>query len=283
MPMLPAGMALIQSPSSEDLILRDAARGKDLALRITYSKADGKFPLILFSHCAGGKRDDFRPLAAQWASHGYVVVQMYHARMGIAAGNWQHRVTESEVGARLACRDWPPGAHSGVPDGRKTASERPGTLIGAYAVCALVGMKGERFGPGSEGADFSDPRIDAALLLSPQGRGQGLTETSWEEIRAPMLVAAGSGAPSLRTSNPPEWRAEPYRFAKPGDKYLLWIEGNGQQLRGPLARRRRSAARRFHLRGHLRVLGRPPEKRRPGSPTPARLADPGGGQGTIPA
>ena len=31
--------------------------------------------------------------------------------------------------------------------------------------------------------------------------------------------------PSRRTSNPAEWRTEPYRFAKPGDKYLLWVEG----------------------------------------------------------
>ncbi len=61
--------------------------------------------------------------------------------------------------------------------------------------------------------------------LSPQGSGQELNEKSWEEIDKPMLVAAGSGTPSRRTSNPAEWRTEPYRFAKPGDKYLLWIEG----------------------------------------------------------
>lgn len=40
-----------------------------------------------------------------------------------------------------------------------------------------------------------------------------------------MLVAVGSRTPSRRTSNPAEWRTEPYRFAKPGDKYLLWVEG----------------------------------------------------------
>ena len=215
----------------EDLILRDDARGKDLALRITYPQTDGRFPLILFSHCAGGKRDDFRPLAAHWASHGYVVVQMDHARVGNAADNWQHRVTDmklvldslAEIGRRA------PSLASRMDPNRVGAT---GHLIGAYASCALVGMKGERFGPGSEGADFSDPRIDAALLLSPQGRGQGLTETSWEDIRAPMLVVAGSEAPSIRTSNPPEWRTEPYRFAKPGDKYLLWIEGMDNSYAG---------------------------------------------------
>ena len=215
----------------EELVLHDGKRDKDLTLRITYPKADGKFPLILFSHCAGGKRDDFRPLVAQWASHGYVVVQMDHAGMGNAADNWQNCVADSklvldslaEIGRQA------PSLASRMDASRVGAA---GHLIGAYASCALVGMKGERFGPGSEGADFSDPRIDAALLLSPQGRGQGLTDTSWEEIHAPMLVAAGSGAPSLRTSNPPEWRTEPYRFAKPGDKYLLWIEGMDNSYAG---------------------------------------------------
>jgi CubicO group peptidase (beta-lactamase class C family)/dienelactone hydrolase len=215
----------------EDLIHRDDARGKDLALRITYPEAGGWFPLILFSHCAGGKRDDFRPLAAQWASHGYVVVQVDHARVGNAADNWQHRVTDlklvldslAEIGRQA------PSLASRMDANRVGAA---GHLIGAYASCALVGMKGERFEPGSEGADFSDPRIDAALLLSPQGRGEGLTETSWEDIRAPMFVVAGSDAPSTRTSNPPEWRTEPYRFAKPGDKYLLWIEGMDNSYAG---------------------------------------------------
>jgi CubicO group peptidase (beta-lactamase class C family) len=70
------------------------------------------------------------------------------------------------------------------------------------------------------------------LLLSPQGRGQELTEKSWEDIDRPMLVAAGSETPSRRTSNPPEWRTEPYRFAKPGDKYLLWVEGMDNSYAG---------------------------------------------------
>ena len=107
-----------------------------------------------------------------------------------------------------------------------------GHLIGAYASCALVGMKGFQSG-GAANPDYcADPRVDVALLLSPQGRGQGLTEKSWEDIDRPMLVAAGSEAPSRRTSNPPEWRTEPYRFAKPGDKYLLWIEGMDNSYAG---------------------------------------------------
>ena len=230
-----ADVAGVDGPHSvaviEELVLHDGKRDKDLTLRITYPQADGKFPLILFSHCARGKRDDFRPLVAQWASHGYVVVQMDHAGMGNAADNWQNCVTDSKLVLDSLAEI---GRQAPSLASRMDASHvgAAGHLIGAYASCALVGMKGERFGPGTQGADFSDPRINAALLLSPQGRGQGLTDTSWEEIHAPMLVAAGSGAPSLRTSNPPEWRTEPYYFAKAGDKYLLWIEGMDNSYAG---------------------------------------------------
>jgi hypothetical protein len=107
-----------------------------------------------------------------------------------------------------------------------------GHLVGAYTSCLLAGMKRFRSGGAAEPDTFADPRVDATLLLSHQGRGQGLTEKSWEDIVKPMLVAAGSETPSVRTSNPPEWRTEPYRFAKPGDKYLLWIEGMDNSYAG---------------------------------------------------
>jgi hypothetical protein len=73
-----------------------------------------------------------------------------------------------------------------------------GHLIGAYAACALAGMKGAGFGPGNETADFMDPRVDEALLLGPHGRGQELNEKSWEEINKPMWVPGcpAAGPPS---------------------------------------------------------------------------------------
>jgi hypothetical protein len=97
-----------------------------------------------------------------------------------------------------------------------------GHLIGAYAACTLAGQK--NFSPGAP-MGLKDDRVRAALLLSPQGRGQGLSENSWEEIDGPLMVLSGSEIPSVRTGNPAEWRREPFTFSPPGDKYLVWIEG----------------------------------------------------------
>jgi len=208
----------------EELVLHDAQRNKDLTLRITYPESDGSFPTILFSHCVRGKRDNFKQLAEHWAANGYVVLQADHADTGRMGSDWRDRARDMSFMIDSVAE-----IESKVPKlGSKidaTWIGAGGHLIGAYAACALAGMKGTGFGPGNETADFMDPRVDAVLLLSPQGRGQELNEKSWEEIDPPMLVAAGSRMPSRRTSNSPEWRTEPYRFAKPGDKYLLWIEG----------------------------------------------------------
>ena len=208
----------------EELVLHDAQRNKDLTLCITYPKADGAFPLILFAHAVRRNRDDFQPLAEHWAANGYVVLQADHADTGKMGADWRDRARDMSL-----IIDSLGEIESKAPKlvGRINATQigAGGHFIGAYATCALVGMKGISFGPGNQTEDFRDPRVDAALLLSPHGRGQELNEKSWEEIDKPMLVAAGSRMPSRRTSNPPEWRTEPYRFAKPGDMYLLWIEG----------------------------------------------------------
>jgi CubicO group peptidase (beta-lactamase class C family)/predicted dienelactone hydrolase len=207
----------------EELKLHDAQRNKDLTMRITYPESDGPFPIILFAHAVRRKRDDFEPLAEHWAANGYVVLQADHNDTGRMGADWRERARDMSfmIDSLGAIEDRVPMLASRM-DARRIGAG--GHYIGAYAACAMGGMKGKGFGPGSDMADFMDPRVGALLLLSPQGRGQELNENSWNEIDIPMFVASGSRMPSRRTSNPPEWRTEPYRFANPGDKYLLWME-----------------------------------------------------------
>jgi len=215
----------------EELVLHDKQRDKDLTLRITYPEADGPFPIILFAHAVRRNRDDFKPLAEHWAANGYVVLQADHADTGSMGADWRDRARDMSfmIDSLGKIGDKVPNLAFRMDATRIGAG---GHLIGAYAASALAGMKGTGFGPGNETADFMDPRVDATLLLSPHGRGQELNEKSWEEIDKPMLVAAGSRMPSRRTSNPSEWRSEPYHFAKPGDNYLLWIEGMDPSFAG---------------------------------------------------
>lgn len=64
---------------ADGLTLRDAARGKDLAYKVSYPEGDGPYPLIVFSHGFGGSKDGFSTISRHWAGHGYVVIQPTHA------------------------------------------------------------------------------------------------------------------------------------------------------------------------------------------------------------
>jgi predicted dienelactone hydrolase/CubicO group peptidase (beta-lactamase class C family) len=222
-----AGRSVTSDVSFADPVtLRDDGRGKDLRLRVTWPEADGPHPVILLSHAVGGARHDYGPLVAHWARHGHVVIQPEHAdsRDLETRGprlDWANRARDlSFVLDSLAEIERQIPALVGRLDrGRIGAA---GHLIGAYAACVLAGQRS--FAPRAP-TDLADERVGAALLLSPQGRGQGLTEPSWKEIQVPLMVLTGSEIPSRRTGNPATWRKEPFTFGPTGETYLVWIEG----------------------------------------------------------
>lgn len=86
-PVMPAqGYKLDHGPftvASFDMTLHDDARDKDLELTVRFPKMSAEnnstFPLVIFSHGAGGSRDAFPDLTAHWASHGYVVILPTHS------------------------------------------------------------------------------------------------------------------------------------------------------------------------------------------------------------
>src|SRR5260370_42486567 len=61
-----------------DQTLHDPKRDKDLRVRVLFPKANGPFPVIVFSHGAGGSGQNYFPLTAIWAALGYVVIQPTH-------------------------------------------------------------------------------------------------------------------------------------------------------------------------------------------------------------
>ena len=91
-----------------------------------------------------------------------------------------------------------------------------------------------------EARSVGDPRIDAAILISGQGTTNRMfTDRSWSELSKPMLVITGSKDVAAIGSETPASRREPFEKAKPGDKYLVFINGathSSYQGKGPAAR-----------------------------------------------
>ena len=123
------------------------------------------------------------------------------------------------------------------------AIEKPKSVFGAVAThmnSEKIGMSGHSLGARTtmllagtalfpDGAkkalDFSDKRIDAALLMSAIGtNGKTVTKDSWKNVTVPMMVMSGSRDSRTRKETG-EWRTESYQFAPNGDKYLVFLEG----------------------------------------------------------
>ena len=256
--------------ASQDLVLRDEKRQKDLEVTVRYpavaQAAPGRFPLVVFSHGAGGSRDAFPDLTAHWASHGYIVVLPTHAdsiQLRRRSGEDLSRLQRDLDSLR---RDVKPldrladvtfvldsiGALeqrvAGLRDkdgaGRidRDRIGMAGHSAGALTTQMAAGVKVRGAAPGAllEARSAGDPRIDAAILVSGQGTTNRMfTDQSWSELSKPMLVITGSKDIAAIGSETPASRREPFDRAKPGDKYLVFIEGathSSYQGRGPAAR-----------------------------------------------
>lgn len=72
-----------------------------------------------------------------------------------------------------------------------------------------------------------DPRVKAALAMSPQGvsESRGLTAQSWTNVKIPMLYMTGSNDFGAKKEEDPDWRRTAFVNSPPGDKYFILLEG----------------------------------------------------------
>jgi len=256
--------------ASEDLVLRDERRQKDLEITVRYPAVDAnaadRFPLVIFSHGAGGSRAAFPDLTAHWASHGYIVVLPTHSDsielrrrkgedLSPLARDLNSLVRDVRPLDRLAdvvclldsvgtLEARIPGLRGKEGSGRVDRERigMAGHSAGALTTQMAAGVKVRGVTPGAmfEARSVGDPRIDAAILISGQGTTNRLfTDQSWNELPTPLLVITGSKDYAAISNETPASRREPFEKAKPGDKYLVFIEGathSSYQGRGPAAR-----------------------------------------------
>jgi predicted dienelactone hydrolase len=227
----------------EDLVLHDAKRSKDVHVRIFYPKDSGKYPIIVFSHGAGGSQTCCDGLTRHWATYGYVTIQPTHDDSAVQRRNQG----EENIRFPQAIRDalqkpalWEsrPLDISYVLDALHSLENRiPGLAgkldadrigvgghsMGSYTAEAIAGALIDL--PGHSARNFADPRVKAVLCLSPQGPGQfGLNDHSFDRIYLPYMGMTGS-LDSLGPVASSAWHKTPFDRSQPGDKYHLFIEG----------------------------------------------------------
>jgi predicted dienelactone hydrolase len=225
------------------IVLHDAKRNKDLRVRIFYPVTAGKYPVIVFSHGAGGSESCCESLTRHWATYGYVTLQPVHDDSVAQRRSSGEETLRFPQAVREALKNpalWEsrPQDISFLLDSLPELQKRiaglndkidphrigvAGHSMGSYTAEAVAGALVDL--PGHPAASFSDPRAKAVLCLSPQGPGQfGLTAHSFDKISLPFMGITGS-LDNLGPVATAAWHKIPFERSQPGDKYELFIGG----------------------------------------------------------
>jgi predicted dienelactone hydrolase len=190
-----AGPHLVASATAD---WHDAARDRTVPVKMYAPETSAVFPAIVLSHGLGGSREGLSYLGNHWASHGYVVIAVTHEgsdREAVAAGGWDLAVHDPEIRRarpddvrfvvdRLVSED------HGEPliEGRIDPG-RIGVAGASYGAFTALSVAGQTF----DDVSVPDPRVTAAVALSPQGPGVfGLSDASWDTVSMPTMTMAGT-------------------------------------------------------------------------------------------
>jgi predicted dienelactone hydrolase len=221
-----------------DSLIRDNDRNREFRITIEYPTRSANNPLIIFSPDFGGSSRSYVALSAFWASQGYVVIKPTHAD-----GNPANPVGSlDEAWRSQGAADWANRVRdlSFILDSLDALEQRYPELVGkidrerigvgghSYGAHTAMLIGGARTFPG--GTSHGDARVKAIVIMAPQGPGEvrGLTTESFATIGVPALFMTGGLDPGISDTETPQWRAEAFRLAPAGDKWLMLIEGASQ-------------------------------------------------------
>lgn len=224
-------------------------RALPLEVRVSAPITGSDLPIVLFSHGNGWHHDGYAPLAAFWASRGFVVVQPTHLdsrRYGIGFDDprfpdiWIERIADlGRILDQLAAIEASIPGLTGRVDHTRIAVA--GHSWGAQTAQALLGAR-ILDKDGQVGEDMSDRRVAAGILLSATGVGGEdlhpfaqanfpFMYPSFRELTTPTLVVAGDHDRSHMSSRGPDWFTDAY-ILSPGATDLLTLHDAEHALGG---------------------------------------------------
>ncbi len=185
--------------------VKDASRDRVIPLRVYLPAGNSPAPVILFSHGLGGSRDNNPYLGNHWAARGYVVVFVQHP--GSDESVWKdvgplQRVAAMKQAASVENflarnKDVPVVIDALVRwNGEKDHAlknrldpEHIGMSGHSFGAKTTQAVAGESF---ALGTSFLEPRIDAAVMMSPGAPAIGDPEKAFASIKMPCLLMTGT-------------------------------------------------------------------------------------------
>lgn len=218
--------------------VEDRERRRSIPLRLYLPAGKAAAPVVLFSHGLGGSNRGNAFMGEHWAARGYVVVFVQHP--GSDEAVWRELPPAQR---RAALRDAADVENflqrvrdiPAVLDALARWNETRGDRLRSRLDLARVGMSGHSFGAITTQAvsgqrflngrrDFTDARIDAAVLFSPSAPRRGAAETAFAGVRMPWLLMTGTQDTALIGDATVESRLAVFPALPQGDKYELVLD-----------------------------------------------------------
>ena len=226
---------------------------RELDVNIYFPEAEGKYPLLLFSHGNWSDKDSYDVVIQHWVSHGYVVIAPNHLDccnmlMGLVNSirYGQMGLVEARIDDfifMLDHLDEVEGSSQGLAgkiDATRIAAT--GHSFGAFTSQQFAGAGITDIDNGKD-VFFRDERIKVVVAISPPGpMFDMITEKSWLAVDKPMLVTTGTW-----DSEPtyfPDWRVHKlsHDTAMTGEQYALITQGADHYLGNLICRLERKEA-----------------------------------------
>jgi predicted dienelactone hydrolase len=221
-----------------DFTVQDPSRARAPPIRVYLPAASKAAPVVLFSHGLGGSRENNPYLGKHWLARGYAVVFVQHP--GSDESVWKG---QGPARIPMAMKE-----AASVQNFILRAADIPAVLDqltrwNADEVHALrgrldltrIGMSGHSFGAVTTqavsgqafpiGRSLTDPRIKAAVMMSPSVPAAGSAERAFGGVTLPWLLMTGTKDVAriggITLGGELDSRLGVYPALPPGDKYEL--------------------------------------------------------------
>lgn len=235
-PLAVSGAAL---PEPLDLVVHDADQSRDVPILVYLPVDKSPAPVVLFSHGLGGMRSMCAYLGKHWAARGYVAVFLQHP--GSDDSVWRDKPPRERLAALRAAANTENFLHrthdipAVLDQLAKWNGEADSPLAGRLDM-QHVGMSGHSFGAVTTQAvsgqsfargeaQFTDPRIKAAILFSPSAPRRGTPEDAFGNVRLPWMLMTGTNDTAPIGDQTAESRLKVFAALPRGGKYEVVLDG----------------------------------------------------------
>jgi predicted dienelactone hydrolase len=222
-----------------DLAVHDEARNREIPLRVYLPAETAPAPVVLFSPGLGGSREGYAYLGTHWASRGYAVVVLQHPGSDDAV--WRDKPPGQRLIALqqavslenflLRAKDVPAvldqlegwNATAGHPLAGRLDGKRIGMAGHSFGAVTTEAVSGQVALGGT--VSWTDPRIRAAVALSPSPPRRGDAGQAFRQVKIPWMLMTGTKDVAPIGDVSLESRLAVFPALPPGGKYELVLDG----------------------------------------------------------